>query len=231
MTDILLELEGSLPRIAPAREARQLGAILDKVAEKSADIERQGQRCQALVAMATALDGFSDPKVTTAARAAIDAVRTTGADLTTAADVDGLELVLESLIDLANALKDFDQNVRLVWADRSRTEYTSLIPVGQLLQHIAGAEALGQELAQLGARATALASRNQTATAMAPDIEQLEADRRSLLARLKEVTANPEVETFITAVTQNQATLQLVTPGVLGWLSDRGALGAFKITG
>lgn len=231
MTDILLELESSLSRIAPAREARQLGSILNKVTEKSADVERQGQRCQALVAMATALDGFADPKVTTAARAAIDAVRTTGAELTTAADVDDLEIVLESLIDLANALRDFDQNVRLVWADRSRTEYTPLIPVGQLLQHISGAETLGQELAQLGARATALASRNQTAAAMAPDIEQLEADRRRLLARLKEVTANPEVETFITAVTRGQATLQLVTPGVLGWLSDRGALGAFKITG
>lgn len=231
MTDILPELEGLLPRIAPAREARQLGAILDKVAEKAADVERQGQRCQALVAMATALDGFSDAKVTAAAKAAIDAVRTTGDDLSTAVDVNGLELVLESLSDLANAVKDFDQTVRSVWADRSRTEYTSLIPVGQLLQHISGAEALGQDLAQLGARATALASRNQTATAMAPEIEQLEADRRSLLTRLKEVTANPEVETFITAVTQNRATLQLVTPGVLGWLSDRGALGAFKITG
>ena len=32
MTDLLLELEGSLPRIAPAREARQLGAILDDCA-------------------------------------------------------------------------------------------------------------------------------------------------------------------------------------------------------
>ena len=103
--------------------------------------------------------------------------------------------------------------------------------MGQLLQHISGAEALGQELAQLGARATALANRSQTATAMAPEIEQLEADRRSLLARLKEVTANPEVETFITAVTRGQATLQLVTPGVLGWLGERGALGAFKVNG
>jgi len=231
MTDTLLELESLLPRIAPALEARQLGAILDRVTMRAKDVEHQGQRCQALVTMAVALDGFQNLTVRTAAQKAINAVRTTGDDLKTASNVASLEIVLESLDDLANTLKDFDQNVRSVWADRVRSEYTSLIPVGRLLQHISGAQSLGQELAQLGERATTLTNRIQTATAMAPDIEKLEADRRSLLARLKEVTANPEVETFITAVTRGQATLQFVTPGVLAWLSDKDALGAFKVTG
>lgn len=231
MTDALVQLEGSIERIAPAKQARKLGSILEKVIDKSADVERQGQRCQALVSMAVALDGFKDPKVTLAARAAIEAVRTTASDLASAADVDSLDLLLEGLGDMANALRDLDQSVRQVWADRSRSEYVSLIPVGTLLQHISGAETLGQDLAQLGSRAMALAERSQPATAMAAEIAQLEADRSALLARLKQVTANPEVETFITAVTRGHATLEFVTPGVLEWLGDRGALNAFKVSG
>lgn len=231
MTDVLLQLEGSIERIVPAKQARRLGSILEKVTEKTADVERQGQRCQALVTMAAALDGFRTPKVANDARSAIEAVKTTASDLNTAADVDGLDQVLEGLVEMANALKDFDQSVRNVWAERSRSEYVSLIPIGRLLQHISGAETLGQDLAQLGSRAMALAEKPQQATAMAPEIAQLEADRAILLARLKEVTANPEVETFVTAVTRGQATLELVTPGVLRWLGDRAALSAFKVSG
>lgn len=231
MTDVLLELEGSIERILPAKQARKLGSILEKVTEKSADVERQGQRCQALVTMAAALGGLTTPKVASDARTAIEAVETVASDLTAAADVEGLELVLESLPEMANALRDFDQSVRNVWAERARSEYVSLVPIGQLLQHITGAEALGQDLARLGSRAIALAEKPQQATAMAPEIAQLEAERTLLLAGLKEVTANPEVETFVTAVTRGQATLELVTPGVLQWLGDRAALGAFRVSG
>lgn len=231
MTDVLVQLEASVDRIVPAKQARKLGSILEKVSDKSADVERQGQRCQALVTMAAALDGFKTPKVAIDARTAIEALKTTASDLTTAATVDDLELVLESLLEMANALKDFDQSVRNVWAERSRSEYASLVPIGHLLQHISGAEALGQDLALLGSRAVSLAERPQQATAMAPEIALLEAERADLLTRLKEVTANPEVETFITAVTRNQATLELVTPGVLQWLGERSALGAFKVNG
>lgn len=231
MTDTLETLEASLEHLKPALEARQLGSILGKVTEKTADAGRQAQRCEALIDIAISIGGLGSVQVLDAAKAAARTMKEAGEGLASAKDVEDLEIIQDEFTQLASALSRLDQSLRQLWAERARTDYLSLVPVGTLLGQLSGAEQLGRDLAALGARADGLAQRNQPATTMASEIKQLQTDREALLGKLTVFTANPDVETFIVAVTTGRATLDLVNQSVLDWLSLHGGRHAFKVTG
>lgn len=231
MTDTLELLEASLDRIEPALQARALGAILGKVSEKTQDYARQAQRCEALVALAATLGGLKETNVLIAVKGVVQSATKAGEDLSAASDKDDLEDILDEYGQLPNALGRLDQTLRQLWSERSRTDYFSLIAVGDLLKRLSGADALGESLAQVGRRAEALSNRNQPAETMAVDIASLKAERETLLVALSAFTAHPEVDSFIAAVTGGRATLDLVTPAVFAWLSEHDALQAFKVTG
>ncbi len=231
MTDTLVALEASLDQIQPALQARSLGAILGKVSEKTADAARQAHRCEALVTLAIALGGLQEANVFAAAKSVVQEASTAGEALASATDSADLEDLLHDYGQLPMALGRLDQALRQLWSERSRTDFVSLIAVGELMGRISGAAALGASLASIGRRAEALAGRTQPADAMAGEIGQLMTERETLLSELSAFTAHPEVDRFITSVTIGRATLDLVTPKVFEWLAEHGALQAFRVTG
>ena len=231
MIDVLEQLEAEIDHIPAALEARSLGAILGKVNERTADATRQAQRCAALVELANTLGGLSDAHIRRDARDAITQVKEIGELLATAKDAGDLGLIDEDYPGLPSSLRQLDQSVRFLWGQKAKSDYASLIPVGDLLGKISGAEALGGKLVEIGQKAEALATRNQPAESLAPEIASLKATRESLLSELAAFTANPEVDNFLGAVTKGAASLELVTPAVLTWLAQHGALAAFRVSG
>lgn len=231
MTDTLALLEASIDRIEPALQARSLGAILGKVSDKTVDFARQAQRCENLVALATSLGGMEEANVLAAAKGVVQNAAIVGEALSSAKDADDLEDILEDYAQLPVALGRLDQALRQLWSERSRTDYISLIAIGELLTHISGAEVLGGRLATVGRQADSMTARNQSAESMAPEIANLKSEREVLLSELAAFTAHPEVDRFIGAVTGGRATLDLVTDSVFAWLADHKALQAFKVTG
>ncbi|MCY1646664.1 hypothetical protein OVA11_06115 [Caulobacter sp. SL161] len=231
MSDALTQLEADVSLIPAAIQARTLGSILGRVSEKTQDANRQAQRCVALVEMANSLDGLSTATVERAVSHAIKQTLEVGEMLANAQGADDLEAIYEDYGEIIVALRDLDQQVRFVWSLKAKSDYASLIPVGHLLMRIAGAEALGRKLVDIGTKAEALAARAQPAETLAPEITSLKADRQQALADMAKFTESPEVDGFLDAVTKGAATLETVTPKVTAWLKAHDALGAFKVTG
>lgn len=231
MSDALAQLEADVGLIPAAIQARNLGSILGRVSEKTHDALRQAQRCVALVEMAKSLDGLSTATVETAARHAIKQTREIGEMLASAQGPNDLEAIYEDYGELIVALRDLDQQVRFIWSLKAKSDYASLIPVGHLLMRIAGAEALGRKLVDIGTKAEALAAKVQPAETLAPEIVSLKFDRQQALAEMAKFTESAEVDSFLDAVTKGAATLETVTPTVSAWLKAHGALGAFRVTG
>ena len=231
MSDALVALEGAIDRIPAALQARSLGAILGKVNERTTEALRHAQRCKALVEMAEVLGGLVDAHVRGSALDVVEQAFEIGASLAAAKDAGDLEVILDDYANLPSALGKLDQSVRLLWVQKAKSDYASLIPVGELLGRIAGAENLGSKLVDVGRKAEALSVRSQAIETLAPEIAQLKSSREVLLADLKAFTSNPDVDRFLAGVTDGGASLELVTPAVLAWLADHGALAAFKVSG
>ena len=90
--------------------------------------------------------------------------------------------------------------------------------------------AIGEEFNNLHQAATALKLRRGTAEALAANFEELEGRLETLRANLSRVGAEREVIEFLVAVSEQRATLDLLTLEVRDWLANRDALELFHVT-
>jgi hypothetical protein len=86
---------------------------------------------------------------------------------------------------------------------------------------------VGQKLIDLGTSATRLTQISPRQ--IAPGLKEIEEQREAAQAEVTAFTKEPEVNAFVTALSRGQASLSLVTPKVLDWLNDLGALGQFRV--
>ena len=231
MSDHLIELEALAPQVAEALEGRKLSGSLGRASEKLADTPKQVARFKALVEVANALGANSDQNAKRVLLEAAEAADEIGEGLETASKAEDLQYVSEDFPKFGSALRTLDTVLRQLWRQTVISDFQSLVPVGELLARISKTADLGERLRDVGREAQNLVDRNVPADQLGADIIRLRQVRANLDTELHRLTDNEEVDTFLSAVTSDTATLAQVTPAVSQWLRNSGALEAFAVRG
>jgi nucleotide-binding universal stress UspA family protein len=231
MSDPLLELETLAPLIPAAIQAQRLEQALGRAVEKVAEVPRQAARFQALVEAAVRLGVANDTNARRPLQEAVEEAENIGDLLEGARTPEDLQYVSDDFPKLVGALRSLDIVVRQYWRLTVSNEFQSLLSVGDLLTRIPGTQALGTRLRSISQEAQLLAERNPPAEQLAPEIQRLRNTRAQLDVELHQLSSNPDVDAFITAVARDTATLAHVTPPVMDWLQRNDALEAFAVRG
>lgn len=229
MIDALVELEDLEPKLANAKKSLAFGAAAEKARTPVQQAHRHAPMLAQLVSVARDLEAFDVTSVRQRLDDAIDKAAAAGKSLEQAQDAETLEEANLDYPQLTNALSRLLDVLRARWREIAGREFQDLIPVGELLIKIAGAEAIGANLVQTGQQALALADTNPNADQLATQARDLRTRRIQALEAMRAFTGEPEVDEFLSAVTHQQATLAFVTPKVLDWLKTKGALEAFRV--
>jgi hypothetical protein len=229
MTDLLAELERLQPLVASAKQSLALGSAVEKARKPVEQAPRHAAFLGHLVACARALDGLSEPGLRQRLEGAIDKAQDVGGALEVAATADELEAVAVDYPGVAAEIVRALDSLRTRWAQIVARDFADLPAVGELLLKISGAEAIGSDLKQIGQAAQGLADSDPQAEQLAAAAAALRARRAHTLDAMRAFTGQAEVDAFLQGVIQQRATLELVTPGVLTWLTEHGALDAFRV--
>jgi hypothetical protein len=98
------------------------------------------------------------------------------------------------------------------------------------LVNIPNTSKLGEKLLACGREAERTSSRQLPAMEWRDAILQLRSERTALEAERTAATQDPEVDAFLDALAENEATLRIVTTRVYDWLEKNGALDIFKVS-
>jgi hypothetical protein len=229
MSAALEQLETLLPELPSAVERRQIGESLGKTAEAIKDSTRQIQRLIAVVEIARETGFNSDRNQAAALNDLIDASKDAAEMMLRAETADQLRSVQEAYRDFNLALVQVDRQLRPHWRRVVERDFTPLSAIGSLLGRIDSTSNLGQRLIACGREAEQISDRI-AAEALRDAIVRLRQEREKLEAERISVTKEPEVDEFLNALAEGDATLQLVTERVYSWLKKNGALDRFKIT-
>jgi hypothetical protein len=231
MSDPLIALEALKDSISAGVQARKLQGSLGAAAERLIEVPRQAKRFEALVDAAIALGAPSDVAARRSLVEAANEADEIGELLEVAQSADQLKYATDDIPKLNQALRSLDATVRQLWRSLAASEFQSLVAIGDLLTGIEKTQDVGSRLAALGRQALALADRSGPTDEMAPEIQGLRDQREALDAELHAITDNPDVDVFLAAIARHTATLDLVTPPVVQWLTRYNALGAFAVRG
>lgn len=229
MTDALERLEDLAPRIAAARKSLAFGAAAARARVPVEQAPRHALLLARLVQCAQDLDGLNDAALRQRLLGAIDKAENVGDSLETAETADDLEAVAVDYPAVNAALSQVIERLRNHWSQLVARDFVDLAAVGQLLSKIAGAEAIGRELVEISTAAQTLANSDPSADKLAEGAPALRLKRAQTLDAMQAFTHEPEVDRFLEAVTRQEATLDMVTPKVMAWLTDKGALSAFRV--
>lgn len=231
MTDALLDLEALTPAIRGAQEAANFGAAAERVRRSVELANRHAALFTELVGTARALDCLADEMVVTRIKTATDKAYSVGADLAQASSSEDLDAIAADYSEVTNALSRVVDALTNHWKLQAERDFLPLIPVGQLLSRISGAEPIGRGLISLAEEAQRLSQMSPSPDQLRPQVTALRVRREELLSEMRAFTGDPEVDAFLEGVTRAQATLEFVTPGVLSWLAEKNALSAFSVRG
>ena len=223
--DALDRLEALLPKVERAKAGRKLGSSLADAVERLPKVVRQRQRLSALAEVVQELSGVDDGDLKDAAGAA-DELGRVMEQAATAAQLDSTERLFS---DFATAVNLLENVVRSRWRDVVQSELLPLGALGRVLGQIPDLTDLAARLTTFGEDAQRALER-KAAEVLAAEVSRLRSRRQDLGGELREMTGDEEVDAFLRKVTENGATLAMVTPTVLGWLSAHGALGTFAVT-
>lgn len=229
MTDLLAELERLQPLIASAKQSLALGSAVEKARKPVEQAPRHAAFLAHLVACARELDGLSEPSLRQRLQGAIDKAEDIGGALEVAATADELEAIATDYPGVSAEIVRALDSLRARWTQIVARDFADLPAVGELLSKISGAETIGSDLKQIGEQAQALAAADAQAQQLAVAASALRARRAQTLDAMRAFTGQAEVDAFLQGVIQQRATLELVTPGVLSWLAEHGALQAFRV--
>lgn len=231
MTDALERLEDLAPRIASAKKSLAFGAAADKARIPVEQAPRHALLLARLVQCAHDLDGLNDAALRQRLSGAIAKAESVGESLEDAETADELEAVAVDYPTVAAALSQVIERLRNHWSQLVARDFVDLAAVGQLLSKIAGAEAIGRDLVDISTAAQTLANSDPSPEKLAEGAPALRLRRAQTLDAMQAFTHEPEVDSFLEAVTRQEATLNMVTPKVMAWLAEKGALSAFRVRG
>lgn len=231
MTDALLDLEVLTPAIRDAQQAANFGAAAERVRRSVELASRHAALLPELIGAASALGCLADEVVAARIRTATDKAYSVGEDLAQANSSEDLDAIAADYSEVTTALSRVADALANQWKLCTERDFLPLIPVGQLLSRISGAETIGRGLISLAEEAQRLSQLSPAPDQLRLQVVTLKARREELLSEMRAFTHDPEVDAFLEGVTRGQATLEFVTPGVLAWLAAKNALGAFSVRG
>ena len=229
MIDALIELEELEPKIANAKQSLAFGEAAEKARTPLQQAPRHALMLARLLSVAQDLDALGDAGVRQRLDQAIEKAESVGEALETAQGAAALDAATYDYPQVSSSLARVLDGLRARWREIAKRDFEDLIPVGELLTKIAGAETIGANLVDIGRQALALAETDPNADQLAARVSDLRTRRTQALEAMRAFTGEPEVDEFLSAVTHQQATLALVTPKVLDWLRTKGALDAFRV--
>jgi len=108
-----------------------------------------------------------------------------------------------------------------------KREFGSIVPLGQILMRLAETAEIGESLSSMGK--LALSMEMPHTSSQLTKWKDLLHQRDLIRQQLLEMGFSDEVQLFLNAVANDQASLSDLTPGVLAWLAERKATSAFRI--
>lgn len=228
MSDPLEELETLLEQLPEAVDRRRLGDRLNQsmVTLRSADHNIERIEAVAQLADLTGMTAGGQGQVVQKLR---DEALEVGEWLESASSDDDLrDAVYEYDKVLLRTLANCELAVRNHWSVLAAQTFRPLVAFGELLQRINVEPELGARLVETGRRAVKAVDMG-SAKALSSEVRELLAEKDALQAERAERISEGEIGSFITALAEHKATLEMVTPKVHEWLTDNGALDRFSI--
>lgn len=225
------DLEALAPKLADAIQAREFGRVLGKAMERLAEMPKQVKRFSALMDAAGAVGAMSDRACIEAIDDAIGAAEDIGELLVNAHDAESLKYVSEEFPAFSQHLRSVETAVRQSWYRTVRGDFVALIAIGKLLESIGATSDLGKRLSALGVEARSSADQPMSPENLSATADRLCKLRTALNDEMHQSTKEPDVDSFLTAVVGNDATLEHLTPPVMDWLAQNDALRVFSIRG
>jgi hypothetical protein len=229
MIDQLEELEGLLTYLPDAIDRRRLGDRLTQSMTTLQNADHNIERIAAVIELAD-LTGMTSGGAGQVVEKLKEEAFEVGQWLETASSDEELrDATYEYDKVLLRSLANCEINVRNHWQVSAAQQFRPLVALGELLQRINVRPDLGKRLAETGRRALG-AHQTGSAKALCAEVRALTAEQQALQEERAELMSEGEIGGFITAVAENKATLEMVTPKVQQWLSENGALNRFAIT-
>ncbi|BAL73770.1 hypothetical protein [Bradyrhizobium cosmicum] len=230
MSDKLLELEILLNQLPGAVERRRLGDRLRQAVDVLRDSEYRVNRTRAVLELAH-LTEFqqSSPQGDVIDKLKEEAWEV-GDALQNATTEDELKnAVYDYDRVLKPALASADKAVRIHWSRVVDERFRPIELLGELLERIGIAGDLGQQLRDCARRGMA-STNNSQLTEIVANAKNLLAELSVLQKRRAEAIGSGNVGTFVNALAEGRATLELITPDVREWLEMNNALDRLGVT-
>jgi hypothetical protein len=231
MSDKLDELEKLTPLIPQAIAARALGNNLDKANDVLSDVNRQTSRFVSIVETALLLKAAETPYALLELDAAFNEAFELGRKLQSVKAAPDVEDVVDIYRDFLKAITSLDKVMRRLWDETAAREFLTLKSIGALLATMPSTKELGSKLLALSNDATSLQASRVSAEEFAPQVLALRQRRTFLQSELNAITEDKEIDIFLKNVTARTATLAHVTPRVIKWLNENGAIDKFAVYG
>ncbi|POF62923.1 hypothetical protein CFR73_01695 [Novacetimonas maltaceti] len=224
MTWSLKQVEDLLPQLPSAVERRKLGERLREAVQALRAAPQQIQRIRTLMELADVLECSSD---------LLDEVRDAaleiGEELENVSDPEVLHTATDeyrrTLIPAVGRLEHaLRERCRVFTAERFQPQ----VGIGKLLTQMHVPDNLGERLVACAQQGMQLATQGTVAemlSGLRTRLAELDALQRERSTRIPD----GEVGGFIAALVEERATLAMVTPDVVQWLAEHGALEDFVV--
>lgn len=223
--DPLDRLEAALPHLQGAVSQQHLGKALSLAVTATADMPQRIDRLKALGESCALLPQYIVQRAAEIKDAA-ETVLDLGETMEAASEPAHLEAVVRDVKRLEPAISALHRSVLALTDLYVRDHVLPLSALEKLLRRL-GRDEVASAIAQLRVMSSGLAS----AGASLPDkLKALQDARAALTNDLTRLASDPEVDAFLTGfATRGSIRLSLVTPKVLAWLEEQGALDQFTV--
>ena len=153
-----------------------------------------------------------------------------GGVVSAASTADALVKATEELRSLSSRVELVERPIARAWQQLLETTFVAAGSLGSVLLRIPETREIGKEFNDLHKAAMVLKMRQGTADALAAKFSLLEGRLEALRSNLSRIGAEKEVTRFLEAVSEQRATLALLTREVRDWLKERDALNLFRVT-
>ncbi|UUL82537.1 hypothetical protein [Sphingomonas qomolangmaensis] len=223
--DPLERLEAALPHLRSAVSQQHLGKVLNLAVTASAEVPQRVERLKALSASYALLPGYVLQRATEI-KEATETVLDLGETMEAASEPEHLEAVVRDVKRLEPAVNSLNRSVLALTELYTRDHVLPLSALEKLLRRL-GRDEVANAIGRLRVMSSGLA----TASVSLPDkLKALQDAREALTNDLTELASDLEVDAFLTGfATKGSVKLSLVTPKVLAWLGEQGALDQFTV--
>ncbi|MEG8049004.1 hypothetical protein QP178_03550 [Sphingomonas aurantiaca] len=223
--DPLERLEAALPNLRGAVSQQHLGKALSLAVTASADVPQQVERLKSLGESYALLPGYLLQRAAEIKEAA-ETILDFGETMAGASEPEQLEAVLRDVKWLDPSVKALNRSVFALTELYTRDHVLPLSALEKLLRRL-GRDEVANAIGQLRLMSAGLAS---AGVSLPEKLKALQDAREALSTDLTKLASDPEVDAFLTGfATKGSIKLSLVTPKVLAWLGEQGALDQFTV--